>query len=148
MGIWSFWLILGVGFLIAEVFTLSTTCLYIGIGALIAMWAAFLGADWLGSIITFIVATSLLYVLTYKWRAKLLRILHKGAEHTATGMDALIGRTGQVEISDMPRIRIDGDNWQVRPTRHDMNLRQGESVRVVGYDSIILTVEPIQMHNA
>lgn len=143
MGIWSFWLILGAGFLIAEVFTLSTTCLYIGTGALVAMCAAFLGADWLGSIIAFIVATTLLYLLTYKWRGQLIKALHRGAEHTATGMDALIGRTGRVEIADMPRVRIDGDSWQIRPARHDMTLRKGENVRVVGYDSIILSVEPI-----
>lgn len=143
MGIWSFWLILGVGFLIAEVLTLSTTCLYIGVGALIAMCASFLGAEWLATIITFIVATTLLYLLTYRWRGKLLKTLHKGAEHTATGMDALIGRTGQVEIADMPRVRIDGDNWQVRPTHHDVTLHQGDTVRVVGYDSIILSVEPV-----
>lgn len=143
MGIWSFWLILGVGFLIAEVLTLSTTCLYIGIGTLMAMCASFLGADWLGSIITFIVSTILLYIFTYRWRSRLIKTLHKGAEHTATGMDALIGRTGQVEIADMPRVRIDGDSWQVRPVHHDTTLRQGENVRVVGYDSIILSVEPM-----
>lgn len=143
MGIWSFWLILGVGFLIAEVFTLSTTCLYIGTGALVAMCAAFLGSDWLGSIVTFIVATTLLYVLTYKWRARLVKALHRGAEHAATGMDALIGRTGQVEMADTPRVRIDGDSWQVRPSSHDVTLRPGDNVRVVGYDSIILSVEPI-----
>ena len=142
MGIWSFWLILGVGFLIAEVLTLSLTCLYIGIGALAAVVAAFLGADWLGTIITFTAATAFLYALTYRWRQRLLKALHKGADHTATGMDALIGRTGTVEMSDMARVRIDGDSWQVRPVHRDMTLHPGENVRVVGYDSIILTVEP------
>lgn len=141
MGIWSFWLILGVGFLIAEVLTVSTTCLYIGIGALVAMCGSFLGGGLLATIITFIVSTIMLYLLTYRWRTKLLEALNKGATRTATGMDALIGRTGQVEISDMPRIRIDGDNWQIRPSSPDIQLKAGETVRVVGYDSIILTVE-------
>ncbi len=141
MGIWSFWLILGVGFLIAEVLTVSTTCLYIGIGALVAMCGSFLGGGLLTTIITFIVSTVILYLLTYRWRTKLLEALNKGAAHTATGMDALIGRTGQVEISDKPRIRIDGDNWQIRPSNPDIQLKAGETVRIVGYDSIILTVE-------
>lgn len=141
MGIWSFWLILGVGFLIAEVLTVSTTCLYIGTGALLAMCASFLGGGWLVTVITFIVSTVILYLLTYRWRTKLLKMLSKGASHAATGMDALIGRTGQVEISDMPRIRIDGDNWQIRSSSPDIKFQTGETVRVVGYDSIILIVE-------
>lgn len=143
MGTWSFWLILGVGFLIAEVLTVSTTCLYLGLGALAAMCAAFMGGDWLATIVTFIAATSLLYLLTYKWRDRLLRLLHKGAAHTATGMDALIGRTSIVEDADTLRIRIDGDLWQVRPAKSENALHPGEKVRVVGYESIILTVEPM-----
>lgn len=143
MGTWSFWLILGVGFLIAEVLTLSTTCLYLGLGALAAMCAALLGGDWLASIITFIVATALLYLLTYRWRHRIVRSLHKGGGHTATGMDALIGRTSTVEKTDTLRIRVDGDLWQVRPASADVRLRPGEKVRVVGYDSIILSVEPL-----
>ena len=143
MGIWSFWLILAVVFLIAELLTLSTTCLYIGLGCLIAMCAAFLGGGWTSTIVCFIVATSLIYLLTYKWRDRLLHSLHKGAPHQATGMDALIGRTGIVELSDSLRMRIDGDQWQIRPVHTGISLQPGAQVKVVGYDSIILTVEPV-----
>lgn len=143
MGIWSFWLILGVGFLIAELFTLSATCMYVGIGALAAMVWAFLGGDWLQTIIAFVAFTAILYCATYKWRHRLQKALHRGADHTATGMDALIGRTGIImEAPDCLRMRIDGDIWQVRPSHHSPDIFPGEEVRVVGYDSIILTVEP------
>lgn len=143
MGIWSFWLILGSGFLIAEVLTVSTTCLYIGLGALAAMCLALAGGGWVATVVTFIASTVLLYALTYRWRGRLLRMLHKGATHGATGMDALIGRTSQIEITDCPRIRIDGDMWKVNPARPGEPLNAGTTVRVTGYDSIILTVEPI-----
>lgn len=145
MGIWSFWLILAVGFLIAEVFTLSATCLYIGIGALAAMVCALLGGGWLPTIITFVGATAILYFATYHWRHRLIRCLHKGTEgSSATGMDALIGRTGTVMAApDCLRMRIDGDIWQIRPAKHVLELLPGQQVRVVGYDSIILTVEPL-----
>lgn len=144
MGIWSFWLILGVGFLIAEVFTLSATCLYIGIGAAAAMLCALLGGGWMATIVTFVAATVILYLVSFHWRTRLMRCLHKGTAHSATGMDALIGRTGTVYQShDCMRMRIDGDYWQVRPARHEHILISGEEVKVVGYDSIILTVEPI-----
>ena len=144
MGLWSFWLILGVGFLVAELMTMSTTCLYVGTGALAAMVAALLGGDWIATIVTFVAATSILYVATYHWRHKLIHYLHKGSSHTATGMDALIGRTGIViAASDCLRMRIDGDVWQVQPTKYEPPLQPGDKVRVVGYDSIILTVEII-----
>ena len=144
MGLWSFWLILGVGFLVAELLTMSTTCLYVGTGALAAMVCALLGGDWIPTIITFVVSTALLYAMTYRWRTRLVKALHKGAEHTATGMDALIGRTGTVmQAPDCLRMRIDGDVWQVRPAKHGAPIAAGEEVRVVGYDSIILSVERI-----
>lgn len=144
MGLWSFWLILGVGFLVAELLTMSTTCLYVGIGALAAMVAALLGGDWIVTIVTFVAFTGILYASTYKWRHRLVKALNKGAEHGATGMDALIGRTGTIiEAPDRLRMRIDGDVWQVKPAKHGSKLVPGEEVRVVGYDSIILLVERV-----
>ncbi|MDE6342437.1 MAG: NfeD family protein [Muribaculaceae bacterium] len=144
MGLWSFWLILGVGFLVAELLTMSMTCIYVGIGALAAMACALLGGEWISSIIVFVASTALIYLTTYRWRHKITEALHRGAAHTATGMDALIGRTGiVVEAPDSLRMRIDGDVWKVRPVRHGSELKPGDHVRVVGYDSIILSVETI-----
>ena len=60
MGLWSFWLILAVGFLVAELLTMSTTCLYVGTGALVAMVCALLGGEWIATIITFVAATAIL----------------------------------------------------------------------------------------
>lgn len=145
MGLWSFWLILGVGFLVAELLTMSTTCLYVGTGALAAMVCALLGGGWAPTIITFVVATGILYASTYRMRKRLVKALHKGSEHTATGMDALIGRTGNVvQASDGLRMRIDGDVWQIKPANRTVPIAPGDEVRVVGYDSIILTVELIE----
>ncbi|MDE7410113.1 MAG: NfeD family protein [Muribaculaceae bacterium] len=144
MGLWSFWLILGVGFLAAELLTMSTTCLYVGTGALAAMVCALLGGEWIATTVTFVAFTALLYATTYRWRNRLVKALHKGAEHTATGMDALIGRTGTViKSTDCLRMRIDGDVWQVTSAKHGAPLTPGEEVRVVGYDSIILKVEAV-----
>ena len=144
MGLWSLWLFLAAGFLVAELITLSTVCLYVGLGALAAMGAAFFYDDWTITIVTFVVATAVIYAATYRWRGRLTAWLHRGASHTATGMDALIGRTGTVIAApDSLRMRIDGDVWQVRPSKHGADIRPGEEVRVVGYDSIVLTVEEL-----
>lgn len=137
-------MILAVAFLVVELLTLSTTFLYIAIGALAAMVAALIGGEWVATTLTFVIATVVLYLSTYHWRNRLISYLHKGASHAATGMDALIGRTGEVmDSSGSLRMRIDGDVWQVRPASAHITLTPGMPVRVVGYDSIVLTVEPI-----
>lgn len=143
MGIWSFWLIIAVVFMIVEILVQSLTCLYIAIGAVAGMVCALLGGGWTASIITFVVGTAAFYIATFKWRRKLLHILHNGTPHSATGMDALIGRTGIIGTMDPTRVRIDGDFWQVRSASPGVELMPGDEVRVVGYDSIILTVEKI-----
>ncbi len=65
-----------------------------------------------------------------------------------SNMDALIGREGFL-VEAVPfgggfgRMRIDGDCWQVRS--HDGDpVDNGAKVRVTAYDSIILTVKPVQ----
>ncbi|MDE6559051.1 MAG: hypothetical protein K2K29_04120 [Muribaculaceae bacterium] len=88
MGIWSFWLIVAACFLIAEVFTLSTTCLYVAFGALAAMVSSWIDDNWSVTIIVFVVSTIIFYFATFRWRRNLNNWLHRGAAHTATGMDA------------------------------------------------------------
>ena len=61
-------------------------------------------------------------------------------------MDALIGREVRV-AEDIPaggigRVRIDGDSWQAQ-SNDGREIAAGERVRVLSYDSIILTVEII-----
>ena len=143
MVIWIFWLVLGAAFMIVEVMSLSMLCMYAGIGSFAATGCALAGYGWTTCITVFLIVTVVLYLATYRWRGRLLSALHKGARHTGTGMDALIGRTGIVEVSDQYRVRIDGDCWPVRPAAKNGELIPGETVRVVGYDSIVLSVEPI-----
>lgn len=142
MALWTFWLILAVGLLIAELFTQSLTCLYVGIGALCAMGIAIAGGQWVASTVTFVVATAVIYFATIKWRNKLLKRLHAPHHDALSGMDALKGRSGTVMITDRPRIKIDGDLWQIKAANSKVALSDGAQVRVVGYDSAILIVEP------
>ncbi len=147
MGLWSFWLILVVGFLVAESFTMSTTCLYIALGALAAMIVALLGGGWAPTILSFVVATAILYLTTYRWRHKIIASLHRSASHAPTGMEALIGRTGKVILSDRPRVKIDGDTWEIRSHGNGTPLQSDQQVKVTGYDSIILLVEPLEIQS-
>lgn len=142
MALWTFWLILGAALLIAEVLSQSLTCLYIAIGALAAMACSLLDYGWMPCIATCLAVTTLTYALSFRLRRRILARLHADAPHSATGMDALIGRTGTVFGGVNPRVRIDGDIWQIRPARSEESFCDGDTVRVVGYDSIILEVQP------
>lgn len=143
MGIWTFWLVLAVGLLIAELFTLSLTCLYVGLGAACGMFACLLGGGWIASTLTFLIATTILYLSTIKLRHNIVNRLHRDQQTVATGMDALCGRTGVVEVTDRPRIRIDGDIWQVENSDPDSPLHTGDKVKVISYESNTLKVKPL-----
>lgn len=62
-------------------------------------------------------------------------------------MDALLGRKAIISEEITPerlgRARIDGDNWQVKSTGEPKTIKRGTEVVVIGYDSIILEVKPI-----
>lgn len=64
-----------------------------------------------------------------------------------SNMDALIGRTCTVSeriggVENPGRVRIDGDNWQA-VSNDGAPIEVGTSVRVIRYDSIILTVKRV-----
>lgn len=144
MAVWTFWLILAVSFLIIELFTQSLTCLYVGVGALCAMTYSIFYHGWGESILVLTVATAIFWLSTMRLRRRMLAFLHKSADTTATGMDALVGRVGIVDVTDRPRMKIDGDYWQVRlPKSSAVSLRHGDRVKVVSFDSAVLEVEII-----
>lgn len=143
MELWTFWLVLAAVLLIVELFTQSLVCLYVGLGAICAVVSCVAGAEWAGAIVTFAASTTLLYLTTSRYSKRLLARLHRTDSDARTGMEALIGRTGTVELTDRARVKIDGDTWQIRPTASSAELRHGASVRIVATHSAILEVETI-----
>lgn len=141
MDVWTFWLILAAVFLIIELFTQSLTCLYLGLGALCAMLCSLAGAGWSVTISVLIISTLAIFLSTMRLRTRLLSYLHREAKNSSTGMEALIGRKGKIEISDRPRIKIDGDTWLIRPSNPDTPLQHGKEAIVISYDSTILEVD-------
>lgn len=139
MEIWTFWLIVAAALLILELCTSSLTFLYPALGAAAAMCAALLDYGWEVTLPLFGAVSVLLYLATHRVRKRILARLH-GSKDEPTGMDALIGRTGRLSGDKDLRLRIDGDNWRVRPDEDGIRLRPGDNVRVTGFDSIVLTV--------
>lgn len=141
MGLWSLWLIIAVIFFVVELFSQSVWSLCIAIGALGAMICAMcdLSVAWQGTVLVGVCILAYLGLLPW-----LKRVYTRNARPIATGMDALIGRKAVVTDAILPgrlgRARIDGDNWQIRSVDDRMEIPVGAEVKVIAYDSIILTV--------
>jgi len=72
--------------------------------------------------------------------------LHASGEERPSNADALMGREGivseKIEERGYGRVKIDGDDWKSVSADGEA-IREGARVRVVGRESIILTVEEV-----
>ena len=140
---WLIWLIAAAILVIIELLTTTYAALCLVGGCLAAMICAICDGGLqmqlllaaIGTIVTFVAGKPLLqhYGLMRHHRAD------------PSNMDALIGRTCTVSEriggADEPgRVRIDGDSWQA-VSEDGSPIETGTPVRVIRYDSIILTVK-------
>lgn len=147
MDAWFWWLSTFLLLIVIEVFTQSIGAVCLAVGCLGGLVCALCGVavQWqllAGSL----VALASVFVLAPQLRRLHDRIMKTDATPASTGMDALIGRTGRLEHEIMPeglgRLRIDGDYWQVKAQDPTARIDRGTLVKVLSYDSIILTVTP------
>ena len=143
LAMWHLWLIAAIVLVIVELFTniIASFCLAIGcvaacIGAAcdvsLSMQLLLLA---IGSVVAFMLIPPLV---------KKHRLNQSKGQEDVTNMGALIGRTALV-LEDIDgdkkgRVKVDGDNWQA-VCQNGVRFAAGEKVRIVSYDSIVLTVE-------
>jgi membrane protein implicated in regulation of membrane protease activity len=89
----------------------------------------------------FIVVTAL---SIFQIRPFALRYLHKADEERVSNADALLGQHGVVsetiKAGGYGRVAIGGDDWKAVSTE-DSDIPVGTRVKVIGRESIIITVE-------
>ncbi|MGB7069231.1 MAG: NfeD family protein [Pyrinomonadaceae bacterium] len=132
--IWILWLIVGIGLIVAEVFTLGFVLLWFGIGAIAAALTAMLG---LGFGWQFLVFASVSIGLTAMSRTIFARYFSHG-EHPALrmGADSLPGQIGTVTSASEGALRegavkVYGSTWTAFPIDGESKLITGEKVEVV-----------------
>ena len=141
--VWQLWLVVALILFALEVITPGFILACFGVGALLAIIPALFGGSWLIQAIFFGVGS-----LLALWLLKPLMARWFAARDTKTGMDALIGRKAfvseAIKVGDGGgRIAVDGDSWRaISSVTHD--LPAGSEVRITGYTSLVLQVEPIQ----
>lgn len=138
---WSYWGIIGIILIIAEIFTGGFGILWFGISAFCAAGASYLGLSW--QIQTFIfAAVGLILLLATR---PLVRRLHQGPS-VQFGVKALIGKQGVVikpigePANPVGQIRVEGEEWRAKST---IAIPVGTTVVVTGIEGITLLVEPI-----
>ncbi len=142
--VWLIWILVSVLCLILELGSGDLFILCFAVGALGASFTAALG---LGIIPQLIVLAICSLLSIYFIRPVALRYLHRNDENRVSNADALMGRVGTVtdsiEAGGSGRVAIDGDDWKA--VAADGNpIRKGAKVKVVGRESIILTVEKVE----
>ena len=140
---WQVWGIIAVLCLILELSSGDFFIICFSIGAVFAIISAILGLSIYWQIFIFAIF-SLLSVLFV--RPVALRYLHKNEPNKPSNADALLGRTGRVTeailVGGNGYVQIDGDLWKA-VSNSDTEIAVGTTVRVVGRESTIITVETL-----
>lgn len=138
---WQVWAVIAIICLILELSSGDFFIICFSIGAVFAIISAVLGLSIYWQIFIFAIF-SLLSVLFI--RPVALRWLHKNDPNKPSNADALIGRTGRVteaiNAGGNGYVQIDGDLWKAVS---QADIAVGTTVRVVGRESTIITVEAL-----
>ncbi len=139
--LWQLWVLVTVVCLILELTSGDFFIMCFAIGAVVTAIAAALGLGFYGQLAVFVVASVLSIFFV---RPKLCKLLHGKRRERPSNADALMGRIGRVseaiEQDGYGRVAIDGDDWKA-VSADGSYIPLGQNVRVVGRESIIITVE-------
>lgn len=139
--LWQLWALVMVVCLILELTSGDFFIMCFAIGALLTAVAAALGLGFYGQLVVFAVVSVLSIFFI---RPRLVKALHGKRRERLSNADALMGRIGRVseaiEQGGYGRVAIDGDDWKAVSADGEY-IPLGQNVRVVGRESIILTVE-------
>ncbi len=139
-----FWLILGVLFLIAEIFTPSFFIMWFGIGSFAAMLVAFLFENSvLYQAIVFIVVSLIFVLFTRKMAQKM-----SGKPSRLISQDEMIGKEGVVSetiTADGGKglVRINKDIWRARSLK-DQEILAGAKIKVIELKGVTVTVDTVE----
>ena len=131
---WILWLVLAVGLIVAEIFTLGFVLLWFGIGALAAALVGFTGLGFGWQFMTFAVVSITLTVMSRTILAKYFG--HGDHDRMKSGVDSLPGKVGTVTTASQGAlnegaVKVFGSTWTAFPMDGDETLVEGEKVEVV-----------------
>lgn len=131
---WILWMILGVGLIVAEIFTLGFVLFWFGLGAMAAALTGFLGAGIGWQFFVFFAVSIGLTAMSRTIFAKYLP--HNDPDALKMGMDSLPGQIGTVAAASKgslqeAAVKVFGSTWTAFPEDGEADLIEGEKVEVV-----------------
>ncbi len=131
---WILWLVLGVGLIIAEIFTLGFVLFWFGLGALAAAFVGFLGFGFSWQFLAFAVVSVALTAMSRTIFSQYLP--HNDANAMKSGVDSLPGKIGTVATASKGAlnegaVKVFGSTWTAYPIDGETELVEGEKVEVV-----------------
>jgi membrane protein implicated in regulation of membrane protease activity len=131
---WIAWLVIGIGLLVAEIFTLSFFLFWFGIGAIAAAVVAMMGFGVVWQFAAFAIVSG---ALTAMSRTIFSKYLSHDDDHTLKmGIDSLPGQIGTVTMPSKgalneAAVKVYGSEWTAFPVDGESELAEGEKVEVV-----------------
>ena len=139
--LWQMWILVTIACLIIELTNGDFFIMCFAIGAALTAIIAACGLGFYGQLVVFAICSVLCIFFV---RPFALKYIHAGRKDRPSNADALMGRIGRVSQTIVEgghgRVAIDGDDWKA-VSADGTAIGQDEKVRVVGRESIILTVE-------
>lgn len=131
---WIMWIVLGVGLIVAEIFTLGFVLFWFGIAALAAALVGFLGFGFGAQFLVFAVVSIVLTMLSRTIFSKYYS--HNDEQMYKTGVDALPGQIGTVISAskgslEAGEVKVYGSIWTAFSEDEAKPLKEGEKVEVV-----------------
>lgn len=144
---WIFWLVLGVGLIIAEIFTLGFVLFWFGIGAIAAALVGMLGGGFLLQFLVFAIVSIALTAMSRTIFAKYLS--HRDEDAMKMGVDSLPGQVGTVMSASKGAlmegaVKVYGSTWTAFPADGETELIEGEKVEVVSVKGSSIYVRRVQ----
>ena len=142
--LWTIWAVVAIVCLVMEMSSGDFFLTCFGVGALCALLTSLCCVPLWAQIVVF----ALFSVLSIRLlRPRLLATLNRRGGGRVSNADAIIGRVGTVsqtvKAGDYGRVKLDGDDWKAE-SDSDCDIPVGAKVRIVGRESIIIKVKPMQ----
>ena len=142
---WEFWLIITAVCVALELLTNTFAMFAMAGGSVAAIILSASGFGLTAQIVGLAVGSIVTFICFKPMMKKLLEIT-SGPEYVSN-IDALVGKevisNCDSDENGLSRVKIDGDNWQIRRENRDQ-IMKGERLVVTGYDSIVLIVENVK----
>ena len=143
---WIAWVVLGVIFIIAEIFTLGFVLFWFGLGAFAAALAGLAGVGPIGQFGIFAIVSIGLTVMSRTIFSKYFS--RDDGDEVKMGVDSLPGQLGTVTVESSGAlnegaVRVYGSIWTAYPYDETKKLIEGEKVEVVEVKGSSIYVRPV-----